>query len=185
MLSSPVPILGVAAYSGTGKTTLLRKILPQLRGRGLRVGMIKHAHHSFDTDVPGKDSYELRKAGATQMLVASRHRWALVTETGDASEPRLDELLPHLDHEQLDLILVEGFKAEAFPKIELHRPALGHPLLCTLDRTIIAIATDAPLSIDPRVAVLDLNQPEQITDFILQHVLPGAALASARKGRVV
>src|SRR5258706_6244062 len=88
-----VPILGIAAYSGTGKTTLLRKILPALRGLGLRVAVVKHAHHSFDTDVPGKDSYELRKAGATQMLVASRHRWALIAETGDASEPRLEELL--------------------------------------------------------------------------------------------
>lgn len=185
MLSARVPILGVAAYSGTGKTTLLRKILPQLRGHGLRVAMVKHAHHSFDTDVPGKDSYELRKAGATQMLVASRHRWALVSETGDGSEPRLDELLAHLDHDNLDLILVEGFKAEAFPKIELHRPSLGHPLLCTLDRSIIAIATDAPLTIDPRIPVLDLNQPEQITDFILNNVLRAAALASERKGRVV
>ncbi|MFL6712642.1 MAG: molybdopterin-guanine dinucleotide biosynthesis protein B, partial [Sulfurifustis sp.] len=118
MVTPRPPILGIAAYSGTGKTTLLRKILPQLRGRGLRVAVVKHAHHSFDTDVPGKDSYELRKAGAVQMLVASRHRWALITETGDANEPRLDELLGQLDQSNLDLILVEGFKAEAFPKIE-------------------------------------------------------------------
>ncbi len=166
------PILGIAAYSGTGKTTMLRKLLPPLRALGLRVAVIKHAHHSFDTDVPGKDSYELRKAGAAQMLVASCHRWALVTETGDAAEPRLPDLLDHLDHAQLDLILVEGFKAESFPKIELHRPGLGHPLLCQLDRSIVAIATDAPLAADPGIPVLDLNRVEQITDFIVRTLAP-------------
>ena len=176
MLKGNVPVLGIAAYSGTGKTTLLKKILPQLRGRGLRVAMVKHAHHSFDTDVPGKDSYELRKAGATQMLVASRHRWALVTETGDASEPRLDELLARLDLSVLDLILVEGFKAESFPKIELHRPSLGNPLLCTLDPSVIAIATDAPLAVELRIPVLDLNQPEQIVAFILQEIVDSSAV---------
>lgn len=184
MLSrAQIPILGIAAYSGTGKTTLLRKILPQLRAQGLRVAMVKHAHHSFDTDIPGKDSYELRKAGATQMLVASRHRWALVTETGDGSDPRIEELLDRLDHKNLDLILVEGFKAEAFPKIELHRPSLGHPLLCTLDRSIVAIATDAPLPIKPSIPVLDLNHPEQITDFIVRTLAlgnrPGAVSAAS------
>lgn len=184
-LHGRVPVLGIAAYSGTGKTTLLRRILPQLRARGLRVGMIKHAHHSFDTDIPGKDSYELRKAGAVQMLVASRHRWALVTEMGDVGEPRLEEMLAHLDHEQLDLILVEGFKAEAFPKIELHRPSLGNPLLCTLDRSIIAVATDAPLSVDPGIPTLDLNQPEQIGDFILRTAAARAPSAAPRAGRGV
>ncbi len=166
-----IPILGIAAYSGTGKTTLLRKILPQLRAQGLRVAVVKHAHHSFDTDIPGKDSFELRKAGAVQMLVASRHRWALVTETGDGSEPRLEALLDRLDHENLDLILVEGFKAEAIPKIELHRPSLGHPLLCTLDRSIIAIASDAPLLVKPGIPMLDLNRPEDIAAFILKYPL--------------
>ena len=175
-----IPVLGVAAYSGTGKTTLLRKILPQLRAQGLRVAVVKHAHHSFDTDVPGKDSYELRKAGATQMLVASRHRWALVTETGDAAEPRLDDLLARLDRTNLDLILVEGFKAEAFPKIELHRPSLGHPLLFQLDPSIVAVATDAPLATAPAIPVLDLNRPEQIAEFILGRVPPSHAQASKR-----
>jgi molybdopterin-guanine dinucleotide biosynthesis protein B len=174
-----VPILGIAAYSGTGKTTLLRKILPQLRAQGLRVAVVKHAHHSFDTDVPGKDSYELRKAGATQMLVASRHRWALVTETGDGSEPRLEELLDCLDHKNLDLILVEGFKADTFPKIELYRPSLGHPLLCTLDRSIVAIATDAPLVVKPSIPMLDLNRPQQITDFIVRTLALGNPAGAA------
>ncbi len=183
MLTHHVPVLGVAAYSGTGKTTLLRKVLPQLRGRGMRVAVVKHAHHSFDIDVPGKDSYELRKAGATQMLVASRHRWALVTETGDAAEPRLEALLSRLDQAELDLILVEGFKAERFPKIELHRPSLGHPLLYPLDPSIVAIATDAPLAATPAIRVLDLNQPEQIVDFILEQVAAsrsGAAVSAER-----
>jgi molybdopterin-guanine dinucleotide biosynthesis adapter protein len=168
MLTARVPVVGIAAYSGTGKTTLLKKILPMLRARGLRVAVVKHAHHSFDTDVPGKDSYELRKAGATQMLVASRHRWALVAETGDASEPRLEELLARLDQRELDLILVEGFKAEEFPKIELHRPSLGHPLLCVLDPSIVAVASDAPLAPAPSIPVVDLNQPAQIVDVILR-----------------
>jgi molybdopterin-guanine dinucleotide biosynthesis protein B len=162
-----VPLLGIAAWSGTGKTTLLRQILPRLRRRGLRVGMIKHAHHSFDIDVPGKDSYELRKAGAAQMLVASRHRWALVTERDSGDEPRLDEVLRHLDQDALDLVLVEGFKHEPLPKIELHRPSLGHPLLCLHDRTIVAIATDEPLSVDPGIPVLDINDPDGVCEFIL------------------
>src|SRR5689334_21649650 len=111
-MPNSAPTLGFAAYSGTGKTTLLRRIIPLLRERGLRVAVIKHAHHSFDTDVPGKDIYELRKAGAAQMLVASRHRSALVTEMTDVGEPRLDDLLSRLDQVDVDLILVEGFKAE-------------------------------------------------------------------------
>lgn len=174
-----VPVLGIAAYSGTGKTTLLRKLLPMLRGRGLRVGMVKHAHHSFDIDVPGKDSYELRKAGAVQMLVASRHRWALVTEMGDVGEPRLAELLARLDQSALDLILVEGFKAEAFPKIELHRPSLGHPLLHPLDRSIVAVAADAPFEPAGAIALLDLNRPGQIAEFILHWI--GRSGATGRR----
>lgn len=184
MKKAKVPVLGIAAYSGTGKTTLLRKMLPQLRAHGLRVAMVKHAHHSFDTDIPGKDSYELRRAGATQMLVASRHRWALVTETGDAAEPRLDELLAHLDHDNLDLILVEGFKAELFPKIELHRPSQGQPLLCTLDNSIIAVASDAPLGHAPPVPILDLNRPDEVVEFILRDFMR-AFSASARVERAL
>jgi len=163
-----IPLLGFAAYSGTGKTTLLRQLLPLLKARGLRVGVVKHAHHSFDTDIPGKDSYELRKAGAAQMLVASRRRWALVTETASAREPRVEEMLRHLDQASLDLIVIEGFKAESFPKIELHRPSLGHPLLCHDDRSIIAVATDTPLAIDPGVPQLDLNRPPEIVEFMLR-----------------
>ncbi len=174
-----VPILGFAAYSGTGKTTLLRKLLPLLRARGLRVAVVKHAHHTFDTDVPGKDSYELRRAGAVQMLVASRHRWALVTETGDTGEPRLAELLGQLAQDALDLILVEGFKAEPIPKIELHRPSLGHPLMCLTDASIIALATDQPPATPLPIPVLDLAQPEALVEFILATLRTQRARAAA------
>lgn len=166
-----VPVLGFAAFSGTGKTTLLIKLLPMLKARGLRIGMIKHAHHSFDIDHPGKDSYELRKAGAEQMLIASRIRWALMVETDPPTEPRLQDLLPRLDQATLDLILVEGFKHERFPKIELHRPNLGHPLLFPEDDSIIAVACDAPLPVRTSLPVLDLNDPGQIADFILTRFL--------------
>ena len=177
MLSNArVPILGFAAWSGTGKTTLLVKILAVLQRQDFRVAVVKHAHHSFDIDKPGKDSYELRKAGAVQTLIGSRHRWALVAETPDEREPCLNELLHHLDQEALDFILVEGFKAERFPKIELYRPALGHPLLHPDDDTIVAIATDAPLPVQTSLPLLDLNRPGQIADFIAGYLTgPGRA----------
>jgi molybdopterin-guanine dinucleotide biosynthesis adapter protein len=174
------PILGFAAFSGTGKTTLLVKLLAVLRDRGYRVGVVKHAHHSFETDKPGKDSYELRKAGAVQTLVASRKRWALVTERGDGDEPRLSDLLSQLDWNVLDFILVEGFKAERFPKIELYRPRLGHPLLHPNDDSIIAIATDAPLPAKTRLPLLELNQPEGVADFIVEFLVgPDQAIRRA------
>jgi molybdopterin-guanine dinucleotide biosynthesis protein B len=159
------PVLGFAAWSGTGKTTLLVQLLPRLRAQGLRIGMVKHAHHAFDVDVPGKDSYALRKAGAEQMLVASQRRWALMRDLPQPQEPVLTELLARLDREQLDLILVEGFRAVPFPKIELHRPSTGHPLLHPHDSSIIAIASDAPLQTS--LPQLDINQPDAIAAFIL------------------
>ncbi len=168
---SKTPVLGIAAFSGTGKTTLLRQLIPLLRERGLRVGLIKHAHHNFDLDTPGKDSYELRKAGAAQVLVASRHRWALMTETPGQEEPELDALVARLDGERLDLILVEGFKQGRFPKIEVHRPALGKPLLFTHDETIIALACDAPPATRPGCPLLDMNDPAAIADFIVERFL--------------
>jgi molybdopterin-guanine dinucleotide biosynthesis adapter protein len=165
------PVLGFAAFSGTGKTTLLVKLLPLLTARGLRIGMIKHAHHTFDVDHPGKDSYVLRKAGASQMLVSSRQRWALMVEIETPrEEPRLSDMLPHLDASCLDLILVEGFKHERIPKIELYRPSLGHPLLFPEDETVIAVATDAPLPRTTVLPVLDLNAPEQIAEFVLRRL---------------
>ncbi|MGD8841840.1 MAG: molybdopterin-guanine dinucleotide biosynthesis protein MobB [Gammaproteobacteria bacterium] len=159
------PVLGLAAWSGTGKTTLLVQLLPRLRAAGLRIGMIKHAHHSFDVDIPGKDSYELRKAGAEQMLVASQRRWALMRELDPPREPVLTELLARLDREKLDLILVEGFRAASFAKIELHRPSMGKPALHLQDDSIIAVASDAPLS--TALPILDLNRPDEIAAFVL------------------
>jgi molybdopterin-guanine dinucleotide biosynthesis protein B len=157
-----LPIVGFAAFSGTGKTTLLKELLPLLSARGLRVGVVKHAH-------PGKDSYELRKSGAAQMLIASRSRWALVVERAMDREPRLDEVLLELDQAALDLILVEGFKDEQFAKIELHRPSLRRPLLFPDDDAIIAIATDTPLDDTRRLPQLDLNRPEEIAAFIFDY----------------
>lgn len=160
------PVLGFAAFSGTGKTTLLVKLLPLLVKRGIRVGMIKHAHHDFDIDTPGKDSYQLRKAGARQMLVASSRRRALVTETAAQQEPQLEELIDMLDLDSIDLILVEGFKHLAFPKIELHRAGLGHPLLFREDKNIIALAADDTPDLRD-LPLLDINNPDAIADFVI------------------
>jgi len=170
---APIPILGFVAYSGTGKTTLLLKIIPLLKAKGLRIGMIKHTHHrKFDIDHPGKDSYRLRQAGAEQMLVASRNRWALMVEmVEEFEEPNLKQLLAHLDSSKLDLILVEGFKHESFPKIEVHRPSLDHPLFFPKDHSIIAIACDATPAITTLLPVLDMNQPAQIVGFIEKQLL--------------
>lgn len=162
------PVLGFAAWSGTGKTTLLKQLLPMLREQGLRVGMVKHAHHDFDVDKPGKDSYELRKAGAAQMLIASSRRMALMTEFDPPAEPRLQELLGHLDRDRADLVLVEGFKQARFPKIELHRPGLGRPLLFPDDPDIIAVASDGPLDLACDRTLLDLNDAGAICAFVLQ-----------------
>jgi molybdopterin-guanine dinucleotide biosynthesis protein B len=162
-------MLGFAAFSGTGKTTLLTRLLPLLRAQGLRVGMLKHAHHGFDIDRPGKDSYELRRAGATQMLVASARRWVLMVEEGEGlEEPDLQQLVERLDQDALDLILVEGFKHEAFPKIELHRPSMGQPLMCLEDPNIIALATDAQPVQKPTVPMLGLNRVDEIGSFVLE-----------------
>ena len=122
-------MLGFVAFSGTGKTTLLKQLIPILKARGLHLALIKHTHHQFDIDTPGKDSYELRQAGAEQVMVASRRRWALMVETPNQNDdPPLESLIDHLDTKALDLILVEGFKHAAVPKIELHRPILNKPL---------------------------------------------------------
>jgi molybdopterin-guanine dinucleotide biosynthesis adapter protein len=167
MQNIDIPVLGFAAYSGIGKTTLLKQILPLMRAEGLRVGMIKHAHHDFDIDTPGKDSFELRKAGANEMLIASSRRWALMVDVESDGDPILHDMLARLDLHNLDLVLVEGFKHEAFPKIELHRPSVGKPLIFPDDRDIIAVATDEVLSQPTELPLLDLNNVHAITDFIL------------------
>jgi len=160
------PVIGFAAYSGTGKTTLLKEIIPLLRGRGIRVGVIKHAHHSFDIDTPGKDSYELRVAGASQTLIASKQREALVVEKQTESEAQLNQLLEKLDQDSLDMILVEGFKDEAFAKIELYREGVGKPPFYPGDADIIAIATDCELPVATHLPVLNINAADQIVDFL-------------------
>ena len=170
-LKIEIPVLGFAAFSGTGKTTLLKSIIPVLHQQGIHIGMIKHAHHQFEIDYPGKDSFELRKAGAQQMLIASSSRMALITEMETEQEPKLDYLVSRLDQNGLDLILVEGFRHISFPKIELHRPSLGKPLLCQEDKSIIALATDAPIENQPDIPLLNLNNPEQIAAFIQTEIL--------------
>lgn len=166
MHKPPIPVLGFAAWSGTGKTTLLCALLPILREAGVRCALLKQVHHDFDIDKPGKDSYELRKAGADQVLVASRRRWALMVEreTGNGDHA-LGDLLGRLDPALSDLVLVEGFKHERLAKIELHRPGLGKPLLYPDDGDIIAVASDA--SLDAPLTVLDLNDTRAIADFVL------------------
>lgn len=166
-MKSKRPVLGFAAYSGTGKTTLLTQLIPLLRDRGLRIGLVKHAHHNFDMDTPGKDSYELRKAGAIQVLIASHKRWVLLNEHDAASEPLLQPALDQLDQDHLDLLLVEGFKHEPIPKIELYRPSMGRPLIHPQDDAVVAIALDAPLEPTPDLPQLDLNDPAAIADFVL------------------
>ncbi len=163
------PLLGFIAYSGTGKTTLLEQLIPELRARGLRIALIKHAHHDFDIDIPGKDSYRLRKAGATQVMVASNTRWALINENDlQRDEPQLDELLQQLDPDRFDLLLVEGFKHESFPKVELWRRPLGKPLLHPNDQNIIAFACDDSPESPPALPLLDINNIAAIADFVTQ-----------------
>ncbi|SCC33726.1 molybdopterin-guanine dinucleotide biosynthesis protein B [Kosakonia oryzendophytica] len=162
-----IPLLAIAAWSGTGKTTLLKKLIPALCAHGIRPGLIKHTHHDMDVDKPGKDSYELRKAGAAQTLVASSQRWALMTETPDDSELDLAYLVSRMDALTLDVVLVEGFKHEAVAKLLLWRQNCGHSLQeLILDEHVIAVVSDESLEIN--VPVLDLNNIEQIVDFILR-----------------
>ena len=164
---TPIPVLGFAAYSGTGKTTLLKQLIPLLAARGLRVGVVKHAHHDFDMDTPGKDSYELREAGASQVLVASHKRWVLTYEKRRSAEPALADAVGHLCVDELDLVLVEGFKHESFAKIELHRPSVGKPPLYPGDPNIIAVVTDGAPPVATELTLLDINRPDAVADFVL------------------
>ncbi len=159
-------LLGFAAYSGTGKTTLLTKLIPLLNSRGLRVGVIKHSHHDFEIDYPGKDSHRLRQAGATPVMIVSPFRRALITEFSERRDVVFSEQLSAFPSNDLDMILVEGFRHEAISKIELHRPDLGKELLYPNDNNIIAVASDQLLQTPQTLPCLDLNDPAAIADFI-------------------
>lgn len=166
-----IPIIGFAAHSGTGKTTLLKKLIANLKAKNLRIGLVKHAHHGFEIDIPGKDSYELRKAGASQVIVGSQMRWAHIVETPEKTEkPTLGNLIKNFDLENLDLILIEGFKLEEIPKIEVFRPSLGKERLSENRSGFIAIACDEKLADEVQLPILDLNDIDQIAGFILDYI---------------
>lgn len=162
----PMVVFGLAGWSGAGKTTLMRALIPALIERGLSVSTMKHAHHTFDIDQPGKDSYEHRKAGATEVLISSANRWALMHEMRGVPEPTSGELIPFMT--PVDLLLIEGFKTEKHDKLEVHRPTLGKPLLCAEDTRIVAVASDEAID-GLRVPRLDLNDIEAIADFVIAH----------------
>jgi molybdopterin-guanine dinucleotide biosynthesis protein B len=159
-------IIGIVGWSGSGKTTLMVKLLPELVGRGLKVSTMKHAHHGFDVDQPGKDSYEHRAAGATEVMIGSSRRWALMHELRGADEPKPEDLARRMT--PVDLLVIEGFKSFGHEKLEVHRPSVGKPLLCREDKRIVAVLSDEAL---PGLSVprLDLNDVPAIADFIARH----------------
>jgi molybdopterin-guanine dinucleotide biosynthesis adapter protein len=159
-------VIGIAGYSGSGKTTLIEKLIPVFVREGLRVSLIKHAHHEFDLDQPGKDSYRHRHAGCSEVLVSSSRRWAMMHELRGAAEPGLQEQLKHFA--PCDLVIVEGYKNEPMPKVEVHRKASAAPLLHPDDRNVVAVATDERL--DTRLPQIDLDDAEAVALFIIQHL---------------
>jgi len=159
-------IFGFAGWSGSGKTTLLMRMIPLLTSRGISVSTVKHAHHAFDVDQPGKDSYLHRQAGAVEVMVSSAYRWALMHEHRGAPEPTLDELIAHMT--PVDLLIVEGFKRQSLPKLEVHRPSVGKPLICREDPAVLAVASDEPIP-DLPVPRLELEDIPGIAEFVLAH----------------
>lgn len=166
--SGAMRILGLAGWSGSGKTTLVTRLLPILTSLGLTVSTVKHAHHRFDVDQPGKDSWRHRQAGATEVMISSEKRWALMHEHHDAAEATLEQLVRHMT--PVDLLLVEGFKHGLYPKLEVYRPSLAKPLLCRDDSHIVAVASDAPVS-GLAVPLLPLDDVAVIANFIVKHCL--------------
>ena len=165
-------IIGLAGWSGSGKTTLLVKVIPRLVARGLTVSTLKHAHHDFDIDQPGKDSHSHRMAGATEVLIGSANRWALMHELRGDAEPTLGTLLEKLA--PVDLVLVEGYKRERHPKLEVYRAAVGKPLLYPQDSAIVAVASDQPLQ--ATVPTVDLDDINRVADTLIRHAIPLASL---------
>jgi molybdopterin-guanine dinucleotide biosynthesis protein MobB len=172
-------IIGLAGWSGSGKTTLITKLLPHLIARGQRVSTLKHAHHGFDLDQPGKDSFMHRAAGATEVVISSAKRFAVLHELRDEPEWDLPELLTKFA--PVDLVLVEGFKRDSFPKLEIHRAANGKPLIQPDDPHVVAIASDIPLP-QAKVPVVGLDDIEAIADVLLQHAAPLHSVAAAMRG---
>ena len=168
-------IFGLAGWSGSGKTSLMVRLVPELVGRGLTVSTMKHAHHAFDVDTPGKDSYEHRQAGATEVLVTSANRWALMHELRGAPEARMEDLVARMT--PVDLLLIEGFKHHAHDKLEVFRRDVGKPLLCVSDPRVVAVASDGAVP-EARVPMIALDDTRAIADFIVAHC--GLARAKAR-----
>lgn len=166
---STARVLGIAGWSGSGKTTLITRLIPLLSGRGVRIATLKHAHHAFDVDQPGKDSYEHRKAGAAEVIVSSARRWVQMHEIGDGMEAGLDELLRRLS--PCDLVLVEGFKTERHAKLEVFRSATGKTPLHPQDPYIVAIASDQQFP-GVGIPVVDLNDIEAVAQVVLERAEP-------------
>ena len=177
MTPAAMRIIGLAGWSGAGKTTLMTKVIPVLVGRGLKVATVKHAHHAFDIDQPGKDSWLHRQAGASEVAIVSSRRWALVHELRGEDEPPLAEILAKLS--PADLVIVEGFKRHAHPKLEIYRAALGKPLIYPEDDCVVAIASDAPLP-QAQLPVLMLDDIEGIADVLQAEALPRDRVGSPR-----
>jgi molybdopterin-guanine dinucleotide biosynthesis adapter protein len=169
-------IIGLAGWSGSGKTTLVTKVIPVLVGRGLKVATVKHAHHEFDTDQPGKDSWLHRRAGASEVAIVSSRRWAIVHELAGEPEPQLPDVLQKLS--PVDLVIVEGFKRHAHPKLEVYRASVGKPLLHPDDDCIVAVATDAPLP-QASVPVLMLDDIEGIANVLQAEAMPRDQIGAA------
>ncbi|MEQ8321919.1 MAG: molybdopterin-guanine dinucleotide biosynthesis protein B [Rhodospirillales bacterium] len=156
-------IFGFAGWSGSGKTTLVKAVIPALTARDLKISTIKHTHHNFDIDRPGKDSYEHRAAGASEVVISGAQRWALLHENRGEPEPKIEDMLKRMS--PVDLVLIEGFKSYPHAKMEVYRPEVGKPLLCADDPSIVAVATTADL--DVTIPRLDLDDVESIADFVI------------------
>lgn len=159
-------IMGFAGWSGSGKTTLIEKVIQALRARGLVVSLIKHGHHNAEFDVPGKDSYRHRQAGCQEVLMSSGRRWALIHELRGAPEPRVEDLIARLS--PCDVVLVEGYKNAPFPKVEVHRPSVGKPLIYPGNSHVVAIATDVP--VEAPMPRFDINDPAAVAEFVIEYL---------------
>jgi molybdopterin-guanine dinucleotide biosynthesis adapter protein len=166
---STMRIIGLAGWSGSGKTTLITKVIPRLMARGLTVSTLKHAHHGFDLDQPGKDSFFHRAAGATEVVISSAKRFAILHELRGEPEWNLPDLVAKIS--PVDLVLVEGYKRDAFPKLEIHRAANGKPLIQPDDPHVVAIASDVPVA-EAKVPLVDLDDIEAIADLLVKHAVP-------------